>query len=382
MTAAQLRDPAQPASVRDQTLQRGLDLLHQGRLDEAEFSLTAALTKDPTGFEPLHFLAVLRMQQGRRREALDLVNRALRQQSRSPEALALQGELRSQIECEPDKPAPCGRSDQPRWNGDYVAGTLLVSGEHGLGEQILYASMLPDLAAHADNIVVEVDPRLVGLFARSFPKMRVVAVGSAAGESDVQVPMAGLTRRLRPDRDAFPRREQGFLVPDKARASALRERLAGDGRLVVGLSWKSRNAKFAKARSACLLDFASVLRMPNCRFIDLQYGDTRAECQAVAREIGVHVQQLGDIDNSQDVDGLAALMTACDIVVSVSNATAHLAGAIGRPTWAFVPHGQAGPWYWFEAGDDSPWYPHLRVKRRASGQSWADLIASNADEIW
>ena len=383
MTAAQFRDPAQPALVRDQTLQRGLDSLHQGRLDEAEFSLTAALAKDPTGFEPLHFLAVLRVQQGRRREALDLVNRALRQRPQSPEAFALQGELRSQIEREQDKPAAGGGSDKPRWNGDYVAGTLRVCGQQGLGEQILYASIVPDLAAHADDVVVEVDPRLVGLFARSFPRMRVVPIASAAGESHAHVPMAGLARRLRRHGDAFPRREQGFLVPDKARATALRERLAGDGRLVVGLSWKSRkSSKFAKAKSARLLDFESVLRMPNCRFIDLQYGDTRAECEAAAREIGVHVERLGDVDNNQDIDGLAALMTACDIVISVSNATAHLAGAIGRPTWVFVPHGQARPWYWFDEGDDSPWYPHLRVRRQASGQSWADLIASNADEIW
>jgi hypothetical protein len=372
MTAAQFRDPAQPA-VRDPILQRGLDFLHQGRLAEAEFSLTTALAKDPTGFEPLHFLAVLRVQQGRQREALDLVNRALRQRSRSPEALALQGELRSQIERD---------ADRPRWNGEYVAGTLLVSGQQGLGEQILYASMVPDLAPYADQVGLDVDPRLVCLFARSFPGTRVVPHGSA-GESDAQAPMPSLVRRLRPNWDAFPRREQGFLVPDKTRADALRERLAGDGRLVVGLSWKSRkNSKLAKAKSACLLDFAPVLRMPNCRFIDLQYGDTRAERETVARDMGVHVEQLGDVDNSQDVDGLAALMTACDIVVSVSNATAHLAGAIGRPTWVFVPHGQACPWYWFAERDDTPWYPHLRLKRQASGQSWTDLIASNADEIW
>jgi hypothetical protein len=384
MTAAQIRDPAQPVTVRDPTLQRGLDLLHAGRLTEAEFSLTAALAKDPAGFEPLHFLAVLRLQQGRQREALDLVNRALRQRWRSPEALALQSELRSRIDREEDQSAAPGYSEAPRWDGRYVAGTLLVSGGQGLGEQIMSAGMLPDLSAHADRVVVEAEPRLVDLFARSFPGMRVVASGAGQGTcaADAVAPMAGLARRLRPSLEAFPRREQGFLVPDKTRAAALRQRLA-DGRLVVGISWQSRNgAKSARARSARLLDFAAVLQTPNCRFVDLQHGDTRAECAAVARDLGVHVEQLGDVDNRFDIDGLAALMTACDIVVSVSNVTAHLAGALGRPTWVFVPHGQARPWYWFEEGDDSPWYPHLRVRRQASGQSWADLIARHDEEIW
>jgi ADP-heptose:LPS heptosyltransferase len=131
-----------------------------------------------------------------------------------------------------------------------------------------------------------------------------------------------------------------------------------------------------------LLDFSSVLQMPNCRFVDLQYGDTRAEREAVANNLGVHVEQLGDVDNSHDIDGLAALMAACDIVVSVSNTTAHLAGALGRPIWVFAPHGDARPWYWFEEGNESPWYPYLRVKRQEAGQSWADLIASSACEIW
>jgi hypothetical protein len=385
MTAALSRDPAQPDSVRDATLQCGLDFLHAGRLAEAEFSLTAALAKDPAGFEPLHFLGVLRLQQGRQREALDLVNRALRQRGGAPEALALQDQLRRQIAREDNESAPGGHSAKPCWKGDHIPGTLLVSGQQSLGEQILYASMLPDLAAHAERVVVEVEPRLVELFARSFPAMRIVPTGSAeaAGEPAAQAPMSSLPRRLRRSLDAFPRRDQGFLTADKARAAALRQRLAGDGRLVVGLSWKSRNtAKTAKARSARLRDFAAVLQKPNCRFIDLQHGDTRAECAAVAREMGVHVEQLGDVDNRCDVDGLAALMTACDIVVSVSNAAAHLAGALGRPAWVFVPHGQARPWYWFDQGDHSPWYPHLRVRRQANGQSWTDLIAASAEEIW
>jgi hypothetical protein len=386
MIAAPYRDSTELDRVRDTTLQRGLDFLHAGRLAEAEFSLTAALAKDPTGFEPLHFLAVLRSHQGRQREALDLVNRALRQRQRSPEALALQDELRSQIEREHEiTPSAHCETGKLRWDGQYVAGTLRVSSGQGLGEQILYASMLPDLARQASRIVVEVEPRLVDLFARSFPAMDVRPSGaqSDSGERDANVPMAGLARHLRSSHAAFPRREQGFLIPDKTRAAALRQRVAGEGRVVVGLSWKSRNnTACAKAKSARLIDFAAVLKTPNCRFIDLQHGDTRAECAAIAQELGVHVERLGDVDNRRDIDGLAALVTACDIVVSVSNATAHLAGALGRPTWAFVPHGRARPWYWFEEGDDSLWYPHLRVRRQADGQSWADLIASSAEEIW
>jgi hypothetical protein len=387
MTAAQLRSPAQPAPVRDPTLQRGIDLLRQHRFAEAEFPLTAALAKNPLGFEELHFLSILRLHQGRQLEALDLAGRALKQRE-EPEALALQAILHASIARDQETaaavtPPAAGRNPPPRWNGEYVAGTLLVLGRQGLGEQILCAGMVPDLSSHADRVVLEVQPRLVNLFARSFSHMHIVPSGAGAvSEADAQASMAGLPRRLRPHWAAFPLRDQGFLTPDSTRAAALRERLASNGRMVIGLAWKSQSRKFASARSAHLLDFASVLKMPNCRFIDLQHGDSRAEREAVARQLGVHVEQLGDIDNGRDIDGLAALVAACDVVVSISNTTAHLAGALGRATWVFAPSGQARPWYWFEGLSESPWYPYVTVRHQAIGQSWADLIGSSASEIW
>jgi ADP-heptose:LPS heptosyltransferase len=197
----------------------------------------------------------------------------------------------------------------------------------------------------------------------------------------VHSPIARLGSYLRRDAEAFPQRPQGFLTPDAARAAELRAGLKDDGRTMVGLSWKSQNPKFEKAQSARLTDFASLLQRPGCRFVDLQYGDTSADREAVERELGVTVEHLDDIDNTRDIDGLAALMAACDAVVTVSNTTAHLAGALGRPTLVFVPYGHARLWYWFKDRGDSPWYPRLRVARQHSGQSWSDLIAASADEV-
>jgi tetratricopeptide (TPR) repeat protein len=381
MTAVQFRVPAQPAPDSDPPLQRGLAFLRAGQLDEAEFALTAAHAGNPAGFDALHFLAVLRQQQGREREALDLVKRALKLRPRSSESLVLHGMLLSHL-ADPAAAQAISGATYPRWNGEYVSGTLLVSAAQGLGEQILYASMVPDLVSRADKVVVEVDPRLVDLLARSFPAATMEPVGAVPpAEVAAQASMASLAGRLRPHWDAFPRREHGFLIPDGARARGLRERLANDGRVVIGLSWKSRkNSK--RADTARLLDFESLLRLPKCRFIDLQHGDTRAERVLIERQLGINVERLDDLDTTKDVDGLAALMAACDIVVTVSNTAAHLAGAIGRPTWVFAPCEPARPWYWFDNRSDSPWYPHVRLKCQANGQSWADLIASHADEIW
>jgi len=150
---------------------------------------------------------------------------------------------------------------------------------------------------------------------------------------------------------------------------------------VIGLSWRSLNPAAGRPKTALLKDFAPLFSLPRCRFIDLQYGDTAEERKAVEDEFGVKIERLEEIDNTLDIDGLAALITACDLVASVSNTNAHLAGALGKPTWVFAPFGHARFWYWFKGKPDSPWYPRVRVKHQASDQSWSDAIAAAAPEI-
>jgi tetratricopeptide (TPR) repeat protein len=270
----------------------------------------------------------------------------------------------------------------PRWNGGRVGGTLLIWGEQGLGDEILHASMLPDVIARTSTVVLEVEPRLAPLFARSFPDIKVIGCEPElyAGRIDAQEPIGGLGRFLRTDWNDFPRRERGYLVADAARTQALRQRLA-DGRFVIGLAWLSKAPVGGQSKSARLADFEALLRLEGCRFVDLQYGDTSEERAALARELGITVERLPDIDNTNDLDGLAALMSACDAVVTVSSTTAHLAGALGRPTWVMVPHGFARIWYWFHGRDKSPWYPRVEVRRQRSGQPWADIVASVAREV-
>lgn len=272
---------------------------------------------------------------------------------------------------------------QPRWNGERLAGTLLAWSEQGLGDEILHASMLPDLMARTGAIVLEVEPRLTQLFARSFPEVKVIGLRPDlySGAADAQIPLGSLGGYFRTGWEAFPHRDRGYLVADAGRAKALRARLAHDGRRVVGVSWISKAPFGGQSKSAKLHDFAALLRLPGFRFVDLQYGDTSAERAQLRKELGAEVERLPDIDTMNDIDGLAALTTACDAVVTVSNTTAHLAGALGVPTWVMVPHGHARIWYWFRDRPDSPWYPRVRVHRQNRAQPWAELIAHVAEEV-
>ncbi|HXF88606.1 MAG TPA: tetratricopeptide repeat protein [Xanthobacteraceae bacterium] len=276
---------------------------------------------------------------------------------------------------------------QPAFDGAFCRGIVLAWGEHGLGDQILYASMLEDLRQRAEGVVVEVEPRLVPLMSRSFPAMQVIGRGFGAdpplypGRVDQQVAMGSLGAIFRHSLADFPRRQRGYLVADAARVQSLRARLAADGRGLVGVSWRSVNPQTGMSKSAALVDFAPLMRLSGCRFIDLQYGDTRQDRADCQKALGVQVERLPDVDATNDIDGLAALIAACDVVVTVSNTTAHLAGALGVPTWVMVPSGYARIWYWFKGEERSLWYPQVRVLRKAVGQSWEELIAIVAAEV-
>ncbi len=166
-----------------------------------------------------------------------------------------------------------------------------------------------------------------------------------------------------------------------ALTAKLRGRLKCSSEAVIGLSWISQNPTNAAFKTAKLADFESLLRLPRCRFVDLQYGDTSEERAAIEQKFGIRVERLPDVDNTLDIDGLAALISACDLVATVSNTTAHLAGALGRDTRVFVPQGHARLWYWFRDGETSPWYPRVHLHRQANAQRWSDLVATSVPDI-
>lgn len=255
-------------------------------------------------------------------------------------------------------------------------GRLLVWGEEGLGDQILHLGMLPSLLDRVAQVSVAVERRLIPLVQRSFPAVEVVDVEQPQLQSPAryQVPMSGLGPVLRPDWHHFGDTRLAYLKADPDRVRALRLQLAPGNQRLCGLSWRSGNELVGAERTVPLAEWQQVLAVPGYTFVDLQYGDTQAERAAAAHATGVAIGHVQEVDNTTDIDGLAALMTACDVVVTVANTTAHLAAALGRPVLQLLPRTRGVVWYWHEGRDDSPWYPTLRQVRRRVGGDWQEVL--------
>jgi hypothetical protein len=239
----------------------------------------------------------------------------------------------------------------PRWDGDPLEGPLLVVAEQGLGDEVRFAAALPKLRERGFEVTVECEPRLVALFQRSFPDIRVLAhTGRRVGDQvtfdyaqmsehpAAYIEAGSLPLRLDLLRDG-PIAETGFLVPDARQVDACLQDLwrQSDGP-VVGLVWGSAVTHPERARFyPALEELRPILTVPGVRFVNLQYIDATADIARFQTTFGVAVIDTPDIDKRKDLDGAAALAAACDLVVGVSSSVAAMAAAVGTPTLEMFP---------------------------------------------
>ena len=213
-----------------------------------------------------------------------------------------------------------------RWQGEALGEkTILVHAEQGLGDEIMFASCMPDLIARAQRVIVECSDRLQPLFERSFPQAIVHggrkedAAGWVAHHApiDCQIPIGSLPRWLRRDRSAFGR-TAGYLHPDRALAKEFRAQLAVGHRPVIGLSWRGGTPRTRAHLRSLSLDLLSPLLAQDAVLVSLQHGLGSSELEGPAAALrtfhGV----------TDDLDRLAALISALDLVVSVDNTNVHL----------------------------------------------------------
>nr|WP_247884283.1 tetratricopeptide repeat protein [Azospirillum sp. OGB3] len=271
----------------------------------------------------------------------------------------------------------------PAWEGEDPAGLrLLVWAEQGIGDEILFAGCLDELIARAAAVVVECDRRLVALFARSLPRAewRPAPANPEApcAGIDRHVAMGSLPRWLRPRFDRFPSRPS-FLVADPERVVQWRERVdaLGPG-LKVGIAWRSGLMTAERRGAYAPLDaWAPVFAVPGVVFITLQYGDCDAEIAEAERRLRVTIHRPDDLDLKDDLDGVAALMTALDLVVTPASSVGELAGALGVPVWRFGPQGD-----WTALGTGArPWFPSMALISAPPGEPASGALPTIARRL-
>jgi tetratricopeptide (TPR) repeat protein len=281
------------------------------------------------------------------------------------------------------KPRP-DRYALPYWDGKPAPDLrLLVWADQNVGDEMQFAQLLPDLLRDVGTVTLECDPRLVPVFGRSFPALRVVARADPPadpGPFDAQIPQGHLGRLYRPSDDRFEAAPRTWLLADPERAAALRqhyEELSG-GRPVVGIAWKSANTVF-QGKNVPVADWTPILQTAGAAFLSVQYGDVADDLATMRAGSGVDILHDPSIDALHDMDGFGAQLSAVDLVISISNSTIHQACGLGRPVWAML-HVRPD-WRWGMAGADCPWFPSLRLYRQSVRFDWAPVAAAVARDL-
>ena len=349
-----LRENPETADAHDNL---GAALQGLGRFDEAAASHRSALELDPARpMSHCHLGNALRGA-GRVGEALAEYDRAQRLQPGWPLAewhraltLLLEGEFAASWPAYGSRfaarMATCPELPVTRWTSEPLDGrTLLVFGEQGVGDEVMFASCLPDILARVGHCVVACTARLAPVFARSFPAAAVHAMGgdgaipdAAYDGVDLCCTVGDLARHCRPDIASFPD-SSAWLRPDPVSSERWSERLTALGRgLRVGISWRGGRPGVEHARRSTVLEaWRPLAQVPGVSLINLQYGDCRDEIADAEMNLGLEIHHWPELDPMTDLDGLFGLLANLDLVISVDNATVHMAGAIGRPVWSLLP---------------------------------------------
>lgn len=262
--------------------------------------------------------------------------------------------------------------------------SVFVTMEQGLGDEILFGTLLPDLLAELGpdgHLTIGVERRLMPLFARTFPQVHVTYHGTgkvngimvrhypqmdSTRHYDGFIMLGDLLPRYRQDATAFPRQTH-FLTPDPQRVAYWKAELDKLGpEPKVGLLWKSLVQHSRRDRYYSPFEsWGAILRTPGVHFVNLQYGDVSEELRQAERE-GLSIWNPPGIDLKQDLDDLAALCAAMDLIMGPSNATSNIAAAVGTDIWIIAP-----PHAWTMMGTDHyPWYGSARMFVTPTAGEW------------
>ena len=254
---------------------------------------------------------------------------------------------------------------------------ILIWAEQGVGDQILYSSMLDQLFKIAPSSQIMLDKRLLPLFERSIPQGKYLdkTVATEDIEYDEHLSIADLGKYFRTCSDDFDSSRNYYLKADQSRANEIRGFLIGDKKFLCGVTWNSKVDIKGVEKSIQLTDLLPILSMKHIAFVNLQYGDAQEQLSDFNKKHNSNIQECFSVDNFNDLDGHAALIQACDFVVTISNTSAHISGAIGKETYLMCPAGKGFLWYWSnQLNGKSLWYPSIHIYQQNVMGQWFDVV--------
>jgi hypothetical protein len=265
------------------------------------------------------------------------------------------------------------KTSKPEWNLN-KRGRVLLWAEQGIGDELMFLSLVPDLLEQVDSLIIKTDVRLIPLLKRTYGSridLRNKIEFVDESEYDYQIAMGSLPRYLRPSIKSFEEAKEFKLEVDQEKTCRLRSMLLDNtDQKLVGISWDTINQM--NDSSLGLEEFILGIYSPGIRFICLQYGEVSEQIKYIREKHNIDIYEVEEIDKFNDIDGLASLISACDEVVTIENLNIFLANAVGINTNIIL---SKTSWWLFGIDDKrNYWFPLFKLFRQSSFGDWKEPL--------
>ena len=261
------------------------------------------------------------------------------------------------------------------WDGKTFNGTLLIYPEQGLGDQIMYGTIISDLQETQEKISLKVDPRLKNIFKRTFPNLEVISVGEnfeTKGKCK-KVALASLCKFYRNSIKSFE--SSGFekYLVNEENVELIKNLMPRKPGLKIGISWHSFGKHFSKKTLGLSpRQVARITEADDNNFINLQYGNISENLNEINEQTSNPLYTIPGVNLTSDIENLSAIIENCDLIITIDNVTAQLAASLGKPVWVLLPYWSE--MRWMEKTENSPWYRNVLLLRQSQEGDWENVL--------
>ena len=244
--------------------------------------------------------------------------------------------------------------------------------------------MIPELEVNSEKLIVECDHRLLPIFQRSFSnniKFITDRMEVSDNDFDCHIPIGSLPLHFRKDLNDFKKSSKGWIKADPERVQKIQQNIIQNkSKKVIGVSWKTTSLlTHSNLRNIELSTLLEPLKNLDLIFVNLQYGEVSNEIINLRSEHGIEVLEVAELDLFSDIDGLAALISACDCIISIDNLNPHLAGALGVNTKLLLP--KVADERWGLEPSKCYLYDSVALYRQSSYNNWSKPLKKMKNDL-
>ena len=259
---------------------------------------------------------------------------------------------------------------KPRWDKSRPKKNILIWGEQGIGDQILYSQFVDLIKNEFENITLAVNEKLIQFFKKIYNNFHIIDYKMISNYKnyDFQIALGSLGLYFQKLVIDNPILSVDYPI-DKKKIPKKNKKLR------CGISWRSTNKLIGHKKSIDLNLLKDVLAKDNIEFVNLQFSDVKNEINDLEISMKRKIFNSHNIDNFNDIDGIASLIKTCDFIITISNSNAHISGKLGVKTFLLLPKNDGKLWYWGQSEDkEIIWYPSIIPIRQTKNNDWKDCI--------